>query len=214
MQFPQPGYPPPPPTPPKAGDRFNRWYKSKSQPIQVGLGCAILLGAIVVLFLCSVAGYGAVSGIVAGASNQQVAIATNTPQGVLQVPPADTPILTPVATIALPTATNVPVAAPTQRPVATRPPVPTATPRPRPTQPPPTPTPCASPCNPYGYSFSPGNLIYSPPSDFCNYFNCISSFSNGHGFVNECTDGTYSLSGGIRGDCSSHGGQWRILYSH
>src|SRR5579859_8171814 len=48
----------------------------------------------------------------------------------------------------------------------------------------PSPTPYAQPtkplcgisCNPWGYSFKPGSLIYIPPSDFCNYFPCITNF--------------------------------------
>ncbi|MBX5449026.1 MAG: hypothetical protein IRZ24_03080, partial [Thermogemmatispora sp.] len=85
-------------------------------------------------------------------------------------------------------------------------------PPPRPT---PTPTPCPGVnCNPWGYNFEPGNLIYSPPPDFCLYFACISNFWNGRGYVVECSDGMYSKSGGIRGACSYHGGVWRPLYAH
>lgn len=84
-------------------------------------------------------------------------------------------------------------------------------PTPKPTQPP---VHTGVNGNPWGYDFNTGSLIYNPPADFCNYFNCISSFWNGSGFVNECSDGTYSLSGGHSGDCSHHGGEWRPLYSH
>lgn len=82
------------------------------------------------------------------------------------------------------------------------------------------PTPTSAPShtgvngNPWGYDFSSGKLIYNPPSNFCDYFACISNFWNGSGFVNECNDGSYSKSGGIRGDCSYHGGEARPLYSH
>ena len=51
-------------------------------------------------------------------------------------------------------------------------------------------------------------------SAFCTYFACINNFDNGVGYVNECNDGMYSQSGGIRGDCSYHGGEERPLYSH
>jgi hypothetical protein len=68
--------------------------------------------------------------------------------------------------------------------------------------------------NPWGYDFSPGNYIYNPPSDFCAHFDCIASFWNGSGYVIECSDGMYSLSGGRRGACSWHEGIWRALYSH
>jgi len=68
--------------------------------------------------------------------------------------------------------------------------------------------------NPWGYDFNPGNYITAPPSAFCSYFNCIASFWNGKGHVEECQDATYSKSGGISGSCSHHGGDWRALYSH
>jgi hypothetical protein len=98
----------------------------------------------------------------------------------------------------------------TAAPTATKAPKPTATPRPKPK-----PTPCPGVnCNPWGYNFSPGNLIYSPPSDFCAYFNCIASFWNGKGYVEECQDDSFSLSGGRSGSCSYHGGDKRPLYSH
>src|SRR5579863_8526599 len=50
--------------------------------------------------------------------------------------------------------------------------------------------------NPWCYNFSPGTLIYTPPSGFCNYFNCIPSFFGsddpGDGYINKRDDGTYS----------------------
>ena len=55
--------------------------------------------------------------------------------------------------------------------------------------------------NPWGYNFVPGNFITSPPATFCNYFSCINNFHNGHEYVEECSDGMHSLSGGIRGVC-------------
>lgn len=122
-----------------------------------------------------------------------------------------------------PTATDVPTATAastdTPLPTATMTTVPpTNTPLPRPTNtplPPPPPTPCPGVnCNPWGYNFTPGNLIHNPPSAFCAYFNCISNFWNGSGYVVECVDGMYSKSGGLSGACSRHGGEWRPLYSH
>lgn len=95
---------------------------------------------------------------------------------------------------------------PTDTPIPTNTPIPTATP---------IPLVCTDAgCNPWGYSFEPGNLIYNPPSDFCGYFACIKSFWNGSGYVVECQDKMYSLSGGNSGACSYHGGEWRPLYSH
>ena len=139
-----------------------------------------------------------------------------------QASPTATKHPTQAALIATQAPTKMSTIAPTATPTMKPSPTPTLThapqPTPRPTQPPPKPTPtpkpCQQPCNPWGYNFSPGNYITNPPSTFCDYFNCIASFWNGRGFVNECVDGTYSKSGGIRGDCSSHGGEWRPLYSH
>lgn len=103
----------------------------------------------------------------------------------------------------------------------------TATPRPQPTathqstatpipQPTATPKPSCMPgavnCNPWGYNFSHGSVIYNPPYNICDYFNCIPSFwDHTNGYVEECQDGTYSHSGGVRGSCSYHGGNWRAL---
>jgi hypothetical protein len=67
--------------------------------------------------------------------------------------------------------------------------------------------------NPWGYNFSCCNVIYNPPSSFCNYFNCIASFWDGSGYVVECTDATYSQSGGRSGACSHHSGVDRPLYA-
>jgi hypothetical protein len=91
-----------------------------------------------------------------------------------------------------------------------------APPPPAPAPPPPPPPPPATGINgnPWGYDFNPGNYITAPPTAFCTYFNCIASFWNGHGYVMECTDTMYSLSGGIQGSCSHHGGNYRPLYSH
>ena len=70
-------------------------------------------------------------------------------------------------------------------------------------------------CSPWGYNFEAGSYIYSPPGNFCSYFNCIPSFWNQtNGYVEECQDATYSHSGGRQGSCSYHGGNWRPLYSH
>lgn len=95
---------------------------------------------------------------------------------------------------------------------------PVASPRPKPAPSPiPKPTPvkstCGAPANPWGYNFCSGSPIYSPPSAFCSYFNCIPSFwKSTLGYVDECRDGTYSHSGGRQGACSYHGGELRPLY--
>lgn len=69
--------------------------------------------------------------------------------------------------------------------------------------------------NPWCYNFVPGYLIYSAPSNFCYYFDCIPSFwQSTNGYVAICDDGTYSHSGGVQGACSYHGGVMQPLYSH
>ena len=125
-----------------------------------------------------------------------------------------TPSPTPSATLAA----NSPLPTPTPPP-----PQPSPKPAPPPPPPPPPPSPkpapppantCGAPANPWGYNFCSGSLIYSPPSNFCSYFNCIPSFwKSTNGYVDECQDGTYSHSGGRSGACSYHGGELRPLYS-
>jgi hypothetical protein len=117
-------------------------------------------------------------------------------------------------------ATQAPAATPTDtppKPTATATAVPTATPTLVPTNTPVPPPPliCTDAgCSPWGYSFEAGNLIYSPPGNFCGYFNCIPSFwDQTNGYVMECQDSTYSHSGGVQGSCSHHGGNWRPLYA-
>jgi hypothetical protein len=85
-------------------------------------------------------------------------------------------------------------------------------------RPAPKPSPAASTCgaqaNPWGYNFcARGSVIYSPATDVCSYFNCIASFYNGTGYMAECNDGTYSMSGGHQGACSHHSGENRPVYS-
>ena len=119
-----------------------------------------------------------------------------------------TPSATPTPT---PTATSTPTATPT--PAPTPKPVVVAATKPPPPPPPPPPSTCGAPSNPWGYNFCGGNFITSPPSNFCNYFNCIKSFwSHTNGYVDECVDGAYSHSGGIQGACSYHGRELRPLY--
>jgi hypothetical protein len=111
-----------------------------------------------------------------------------------------------------PSSTPAPVAQPVAVPVA-----PKAT-----APPPPPPAPpfnyCGAPANPWHYNFCGGSVIYSPPSSFCSYFNCIASFRTedipNDGYVEQCVDSRFSLSGGESGGvCSSHGGPSRPLYA-
>jgi hypothetical protein len=96
-------------------------------------------------------------------------------------------------------------------------PKPTATPTPAPTSstPPPAPTTapvgdlCGAPANPYGYNFCGGTPVTHPDPGVCSFFPCIASFWDGTGYMAECGDGNYSMSGGLTGACSRHGGELR-----
>jgi len=73
---------------------------------------------------------------------------------------------------------------------------------------------CGAPANPYGYNFCGRGLVITlPDADVCNYFSCIASFWRGKGFMVECRDGEYSMSGGRSDACSDHGGESREVYS-
>lgn len=52
----------------------------------------------------------------------------------------------------------------------------------------------------------PADLSYPPP-DFCSTHICIANFYNGRGTAVQCNDGEWSMSGGLRGACSYHGGE-------
>ena len=125
------------------------------------------------------------------------------------------------AAVLMATATPLPTASPTPAPT----PAPTLAPTPKPAivvpppappKPPPPPPPkstCGAPANPWGYNFCAGNVINSPPSNFCSYFACIPSFwKNTKGYVDQCIDGMYSHSGGRQGACSYHVGESRPLF--
>jgi hypothetical protein len=79
---------------------------------------------------------------------------------------------------------------------------------------PPSASTCGAPANPYGYNFcGVGMYVYGPATGTCQYFNCIDNFPDGHGYMVECNDGTFSMSGGIDGACSDHNGVERPVYS-
>lgn len=175
---------------------------SRRQRIGAVVASLVLLGSLFIYTTGNASGTGLVSSTTSAQGTQTV----STP--VMRTTPRAT-------TQALGRVETVPTALPTVAPTPTpRPPTPTSVP----TQPPvPTPTPAHVGVNnnPWGYDFTPGTLIYDPPTDFCSYFNCIASFwQSTNGYVDECQDGTYSHSGGVRGACSHHGGEMRPLYSH
>jgi hypothetical protein len=81
-------------------------------------------------------------------------------------------------------------------------------PRPRPVAPPT----CGAPANPYRLNLcGRGQLVNSPPFDVCSYFPCIPNFDNGKGYMTQCNDGMYSMSGGRPGTCSFHHGEGRAV---
>lgn len=131
--------------------------------------------------------------------------------------PTATPTQAPAQPLPLP-----PTATSTTAPATPTPLSPTATPKPATPTPAPTrPTTIATTPpktgvngNPWGYDFNRGSLIYNPPAGFCSYFDCISSFSDGKGYVVQCQNGDYSKSGGRKGVCSKQGGFKQNLYSH
>jgi hypothetical protein len=159
-----------------------------------------------------------VAAVVASPTPIKESLATRTPpvaasQATQSPDPSPTPSASPVPSPSpspSPKPPPAPLASPPPSPVAaTTPPAP-----PPPPPPPPPPSTCGAPANPWGYNFCGGNLINSPPSNFCTYFNCIASFwKSTLGYVDECNDGTYSHSGGRQGACSYHGGEMRPLYS-
>ncbi len=179
------------------------WYRSKTQKAQITLGvvaaCLLVFGVI---------------GVSAAAMADRAATLA------LLTPTAAPTQATLTANAPTSTATLVPTATPTPKPTpALTKPTPTPTPKPKPK---PTPKPSCNAVNgnPWCYNFDSngGSLITNPPSNFCDYFNCIASFwapdDPDGGYVVQCVDGTFSQSGGESGSCSHHGGNSRPLYSH
>lgn len=133
--------------------------------------------------------------------------------------PQGTPATHPVSKPATRTSATVTAARTTPRKITAAPPpatthyVPPPAPHTSSAAPPPPPKNlCGAPQNPYGYNFCGGSTITNPESDVCNYFNCIASFWNGTGYMVECQDTTYSMSGGHSGACSHHSGELRPVY--
>lgn len=200
-QQPPPTYPPVPPLAPRRRTLQQKFH-ALSRKGKIGVSCATLL-VILSMCICSAA----------------VAANSNTNQQTAQ--PTATMETHQSAVLVATVATTQPTPRPTPKPSPTPTTKPTPRPTPKPTvivqRPTPTPVPIHTGVNgnPWGYDFNPGNYIYNPNADFCSYFNCIASFwQSTNGYVNECQDGSYSHSGGVRGDCSYHGGFLRPLYSH
>jgi hypothetical protein len=199
----QPGQflPPPPPPKPTLRQRFSQLPRKT----KFGLGCSTLL---LIFAMCVCSSVAANTGSRTGtpvADAQSTAAPTQPPTPAPTVEPTKAPTAKPT-TMAVKQAvpTLVPTKAPTPKPVPTQPPAP------QPTTPP-----KGVNGNPWGYNFTPGNLIYTPASAFCSYFACVSTFwTKTNGYVAECVNGEYTHSGGISGACSRDGGVAQILYSH
>jgi hypothetical protein len=127
-----------------------------------------------------------------------------------------------VATSSTPASTPASTSRPKPTVTATPPPKPKPAPKvtPKPThkstpKPAPKPATCGAPSNPWGFNLC-GNGHHVTGSDLpgsvCGYFSCINNFSNGHGYMVECKDGDYSMSGGISGACSYHHGEDKPVY--
>ncbi len=181
-----------PPSPPKKRSR-RKFF---------AIGCSALIALVVLI------------GVIAAAASTGNGSTANTDASATQPAQAVQPTQAPA------TPTSRPTVKPTQAPT----PIPTHAPQPtaHPTQPPPKPTPTPS-CqainnNPWCYNFTLGKLVYVPPNGFCNYFNCIATFyapdDPGDGYIVECSDSTFSQSGGESGACSYHGGVLKPLYAH
>lgn len=182
--------------------KINTWMNQKPHRKWL-VGCGGIIGALLLCALCFNVG----NAIVMTVGRTATATPTATPSlAQTQSTAAPTQQATiPPARPTSPPAKPTPI--PTAKPVPTQAPVPT--PKPQPTQP------TGVNGNPWGYDFTPGNLIYSPNPAFCDYFPCVSTFwSATNGYVVECGNGEYSHSGGVRGACSRDGSVARILYSH
>jgi hypothetical protein len=70
-------------------------------------------------------------------------------------------------------------------------------------------TTAAQPTNPEtsGEEDEVGSSSHATDAQFCSEHQCIGSFETEDGTIVECSDGSYSHSGGISGACSDHGGE-------
>lgn len=127
------------------------------------------------------------------ATPASTSVTTVAPFATVTISPVPPPTVAPLQPTFVPAFTSAPTAAATATPAASNL--------------------CGASSNPWGYNFCAGSFISSPPSNFCSYFACIASFWNGIGYVMQCSDLMFSLSGGRRGSCSYHGGNYRPLYA-
>jgi hypothetical protein len=176
----------------------------------------VIIGLVVLVVIAMVAANPKKTGVLTTATTSSTAAAgtTTTVQGLVIT---DTTVATTVP-VATTTATTTPTTLPATTVLTT-----TVQTAPPPTSPSPTARPtttlaggalCGAPANPYGYNLcGRGGTITQPAAGTCGYFNCIANFSNGTGYMEECMDGTYSMSGGRSGSCSSHHGNKQPVFS-
>ncbi|GGL89670.1 MULTISPECIES: hypothetical protein [Micromonospora] len=72
---------------------------------------------------------------------------------------------------------------------------------------------CGAPRNPFGYDFCDGQQIWTPATEFCDWFSCGQDFQDGRGYLVQCRDGSFSRSGGQPDACDLHRGVRRTLHS-
>jgi hypothetical protein len=161
----------------------------------IGCGTAILLFLMIGSCNAIISHGRGIDTLITTQSSGPIVVATRRPPETTTTGPTHVP----AATNVLPAPTPVPTAVPTDAPAPTTPPVTLGVNG-----------------NPWGYDFTMGNLIYSPPADFCEqYFSCVSTFwKDTNGYVAQCVNGVFTHSGGVRGACSRDDGVGQILYSH
>ena len=182
-------YPPLIYTPRRRRSALWQWYRTRTRNMKISIGCGAIM-AVLLFFSCVIAVSASITG---------------------SLMPKPTATSVPAVVIASPTVPQqTPISMPTQGHASTPTRTPTQTQQTRQN-----PTACPGvKCNPWGYNFTSGNHITTPPSNFCSYFACISDFWSGHGYVVECQDGKYTKLGGLRNPCMHHDGDPHPLYSH
>ncbi len=176
-------------TPRRRRSALWQWYRTRTRNMKISIGCGAIM-AVLLFFSCVIAVSASITG---------------------SLMPKPTATSVPAVVIASPTVPQqTPISMPTQGHASTPTRTPTQTQQTRQN-----PTACPGvKCNPWGYNFTSGNHITTPPSNFCSYFACISDFWSGHGYVVECQDGKYTKLGGLRNPCMHHDGDPHPLYSH
>lgn len=173
------------------------------------------IGALVLGLSCLGAGGALASATLSDQTTSAGRPSVAAPASTTSEPAVIVTVATQPATSLLPTTT---VRSTTTSAPTTRPPVTTHRPKPPATKPAPPKTTqpvslCGAPSNPYGLNLcGRGSHVFQPPADVCLYFDCIANFDNGVGYMEQCQDGMYSMSGGRQGACSYHGGERQAVY--